>query len=299
MESLYTAVQESVTAEWRAWESAVTGSMLTGLNEEQAELEREEETFQEMDGMLKKELQQLEEAKGAEAKEKRRQSLERKEQQVAKVNEELSAMEAQAKALEEELREITEECDAAEAAEAARAANCDAKERLDKLKKSSKASEKKYKMLEGLLLWSPALVNDDNIVVNFNGSLAETSVSVGFDVANSAKGIAACMMQKHVAAVGPAAAKGTPKKKPAVRQAVYSKDARKFASAKIASLTAFVNEELNVKNRQQLPEILQVIEWQVGRIEAVALEISTLQMTFDSVRAGAGRERVTEAHHPR
>lgn len=62
--------------------------------------------------------------------------------------------------------------------------------------KRRKTGEKKFKSLEGLLMWSPVLVDSSKVIVDFvGGEMDETKVSLGFDLKNKV-GIQVFMMEK-------------------------------------------------------------------------------------------------------
>jgi hypothetical protein len=276
VEKLFLAVQENVTVEWNKWENAVTSSMLAGLNEEREGILSEEDKFGEMRALLEREICRVCEEKDAASMDKKRKSMEKREALMNDLNSEIAAMEQEAALLTQELEGVTVECDSAHNLVSLITKHADAKVKTDKLKKSAKNKEKKFKMLEGLLLWSPVHVDGSKIIVNFNGVLAETAASVGFDLTNT-KGIAGFMMSKPSKVANPTTAKK------AARRHTYSRDSRDYARKKMDNLRSFVNDELVVKSGGQISEILQSIEWQIGRIETVAQEISALQKHHDSL----------------
>ena len=62
-----------------------------------------------------------------------------------------------------------------------------AKKEMATVSKECKTREKKYKTLEGLLMWSPVLVDSSKIIVDFSGGeMEETKVSLGFDLKSEA-----------------------------------------------------------------------------------------------------------------
>ncbi|GMH53180.1 hypothetical protein TL16_g01392 [Triparma laevis f. inornata] len=64
---------------------------------------------------------------------------------------------------------------------------------------------------------------------------------------------------------------------------VFSADSRKFSGVKVAALMDYVNNDLTVENGNEIPQILQNMEFQIGRIELIAAELSSIANVFDCV----------------
>ena len=167
---------------------------------------------------------------------------------MGEIENEVAEMEAKAAEMTKELNTLDAELANFEGANKEYSREKAVNLKLEKLKKTTKAKEKKFKMLEGLLLWSPVTVNGSTIIVNFNGVLKETEASIGFDLANP-DGIAAQMTNGHTKLSGA---------KKAARRPNFSKDAKMYAKAKMTDLLEYVNNELVVMNGSEISEIIQV-----------------------------------------
>lgn len=144
--------------------------------------------------------------------------------------------------------------------------------------KELKMREKKFKMLEGLLLFSPVMVDSGKIIVDFTGgSREETKVSLGFDLKNPDN--ITCFMLKNEEKKG----KGKKIKRRLVGNSGVGKEASLFARTRMEAVMDFVNNDLDVKSGAEIPNIMQNIEFQIGRIELIAHEIANLGNKYDSV----------------
>ena len=62
---------------------------------------------------------------------------------------------------------------------------------------------------------------------------------------------------------------------------LYSSDAKLFAKSRIATLIDTISREHAIVSGENIPRIVQSVEWKVGRIEMMAREISFLQESHD------------------
>ncbi len=279
MKVLYKKVEESVLGEWNMWEVEVCGAMLQRLEEVEKELDEDKEKLDEKLDDVEGQLSKLKSKRGREARVARRVSLERREGEVTALRTDLEDLEAKAAELETELTTVSNSLEAAEAAAETTIALRDTKAESDSTNTKAKDREKKFKTLEGLLLWTPKLVDSNKIIVNFQGIMAETGVSLGFDL-NAEAGVQAFMLRNPAGAF-PSKAKG---KKKAF---VFTADARRFADLAVSAIVERMNgPSSTLAGGGDIPAVLQSIEFEIGRIETLAVEMSSIQRAYDSVLEG-------------
>jgi len=269
--SLYTSVQRAVLDDWCKWEGACSQALLSALGERKAEALV---TLEEVKGHEDK----IEEALAKVKKSKSKAALKAKNEVLLARNATLDGLVKENGDLEEELKELEKDL----AREEEKAAKTEkqheefVKAQEQKLKmaaatKELKMREKKFKMLEGLLLFSPVMVDSGKIIVDFTGgSREETKVSLGFDLKNPDN--ITCFMLKNEEKKG----KGKKIKRRLVGNSGVGKEASLFARTRMEAVMDFVNNDLDVKSGAEIPNIMQNIEFQIGRIEVRGSEGSEL-----------------------
>ncbi|GMI09065.1 hypothetical protein TrRE_jg4363 [Triparma retinervis] len=277
--NLYKKVQKAVLNDWTRWEEACTQALVKALKERKTEAEAELATIKEHEEKIEDALAKVKKSKSKAALKAKNEVLLARTATLDGLTADNSSLSAELKALEQEVAESS-----ARATKAEEFQEKFVKAQAEKLKmaaatKELKLREKKFKMLEGLLLFSPVMVDSGKIIVDFTGGqMEETKVSLGFDLTDPTS--ISCFMLKKEEDKG--RGKKRAKRRPKAGGGL-GREAREFAKRRMEAVMDFVNNDLDVKSGKEIPNILQNIEFQIGRIELIAQEIGNLGNKFDSV----------------
>ena len=196
--ALYSKVKDSVIGEWKVWEAACSSALLKALEDRRDGLAKDGEEIAEKEKALEAAFASVQAVKGRVAKKARKVSLDRKVAAAKEVKAEVEDLEEQLRKAEAELLSCSEKAAHATIVAQHYIESQRTKKELAAVSKKRKSGEKKFKSLEGLLMWSPVLIDSSKVIVDFSGGeMAETKVSLGFDLKNEA-GIQVFMMEKKV-----------------------------------------------------------------------------------------------------
>ena len=268
LRELYGKVKTRVLNDWRSWEKRCAVAMIAAFEERKDE---EKENLEVLEGHLQKVQSAIKEAergmseKLREAKraivEKRKKELEEARAENERLSNEVEELERKAGEVAEIL--AREERKAEEFKEVK-----EVKAKVVASQKDSNDRSKKFKTLEGLLLYSPVQVNSSNIICDFTGGMmTETRVSLGFDI--KSEGVTANMLLKK-------AEKG---RKGRMLTNSLSSEATKLVAKRIQGMIGYVNGTLEVNSAAEIPSILQEMEVSIGRVEALAREVSEVSIS--------------------